>query len=102
MSVEDQIPREADVRMDQFGPALQHLPTISSKGFEVQYPLDDPLMSEQLNFFKAATMIPDPQKLKQHILSIRDECCKAFPFPCILCKFYYVTFGISTEAEGEE
>ncbi|PLW34201.1 hypothetical protein PCANC_21576 [Puccinia coronata f. sp. avenae] len=75
--------------MDQFGPALQHLPTISSKGFEVQYPLDDPLMSEQLNFFKAATMIPDPQKLKQHILSIRDECCKAFPFPCILC-FYFL------------
>ncbi|OAV89181.1 hypothetical protein PTTG_09662 [Puccinia triticina 1-1 BBBD Race 1] len=69
--------------MDRFGPALQHLPT-SAKGFEVPYPLDDPHMSEQLNFFKTATLIEDSEELKAHILAIRDECCKAFPFPCIL------------------
>ncbi|KAH9467420.1 hypothetical protein MJO29_005868 [Puccinia striiformis f. sp. tritici] len=89
MSVADQIPGEPGFKIDRFGPALQHLPTISAKGFEVPYPLDDPLMSEQLDFFKSATMIQDSQELKAHILAIRDECCKAFPFPCILC-FYFL------------
>ncbi|POW06700.1 hypothetical protein PSHT_10276 [Puccinia striiformis] len=74
MSVADQIPGEPGFKIDRFGPALQHLPTISAKGFE----------REQLDFFQICYYDQDSQELKAHILAIRDECCKAFPFPCIL------------------
>ncbi|KAA1075385.1 hypothetical protein PGT21_034581 [Puccinia graminis f. sp. tritici] len=73
---------------DQFGPAMAQMPP-SEKGIEAPYPLDDPRMSEQLTFYKAATGIQDSEKLKAHILEIRAEGCKTFPFPCILC-FYFL------------
>ncbi|KAA1130153.1 hypothetical protein PGTUg99_008731 [Puccinia graminis f. sp. tritici] len=57
---------------DQFGPAMAQMPP-SEKGIEAPYPLDDPRMSEQLTFYKAATGIQDPEKLKAHILEIRAE-----------------------------
>ncbi|WAR63780.1 hypothetical protein PtB15_17B381 [Puccinia triticina] len=79
---------KAMVGGNQFGPAMAQMP-VSEKGIEAPYPLDDPLMSGQLTFYKAATGIQDPEKLKAHILEIRAEGCKAFPFPCILC-FYFL------------
>ncbi|KAA1125358.1 hypothetical protein PGTUg99_012767 [Puccinia graminis f. sp. tritici] len=57
---------------DQFGPAMAQMPP-SEKGIEAPYPLDDPRMSEQLTFYKAATGIQDSEKLKAHILEIRAE-----------------------------
>ncbi|KAH9467414.1 hypothetical protein Pst134EA_011060 [Puccinia striiformis f. sp. tritici] len=88
MSTVKQTQAKPKVDMHQFGPAMGQMPT-SEKGIEAPYPLDDPKMSEQLTFFKAATGIHDPEKLKAHIMEIRAEGCKTFPFPCILC-FYFL------------
>jgi len=74
--------------MGQFGAAMAQMPP-SEENIEAPYPLDDPEMSEQLTFYKAATGIQEPEKLKAHILEIRAEGCKTFPFPCILC-FYFL------------
>ncbi|KAH9467428.1 hypothetical protein MJO29_005879 [Puccinia striiformis f. sp. tritici] len=88
MSSSKQTQDKPKVDMDQFGAAMGQMPA-SEKGIEAPYPLDDPKMSEQLTFFKAATGIHDPEKLKAHIHEIRTEGCKTFPFPCILC-FYFL------------
>jgi hypothetical protein len=85
MSNSKQNQDNSSVDMGQFGPAMAQMPP-SEKKIEAPYPLDDPKMSEQLTFYKAATGIQDPEKLKEHILAIRNEGCKTFPFPCILCK----------------
>ncbi|PLW10214.1 hypothetical protein PCASD_22746 [Puccinia coronata f. sp. avenae] len=73
----------SSVDMGQFGPAMAQMPTSEEK-IEAPYPLDDAHMSEQLDFYKAATGIQDPEKLKAQIYEIRTEGCKAFPFPCVL------------------
>ncbi|PLW26731.1 hypothetical protein PCASD_21006 [Puccinia coronata f. sp. avenae] len=88
MSNSKQNQDNSSVDMGQFGPAMAQMPP-SEKKIEAPYPLDDPKMSEQLTFYKAATGIQDPEKLKEHILAIRNEGCKTFPFPCILC-FYFL------------
>ncbi|PLW26732.1 hypothetical protein PCASD_20155 [Puccinia coronata f. sp. avenae] len=84
MSNSKQNPEDSSVDMSQFRSSMSHLPTSAEK-IEAPYPLEsnDPQMSEHLTFFKAATGIQDPEKLKAHILEIRAEGCKTFPFPCV-------------------
>jgi len=52
-------------------------------GIQAKYPLDDPLQSQNLEFFKKATGIQDGADLKSHIIKIRDEAYARFPYPCI-------------------
>ncbi|WAQ83580.1 hypothetical protein PtA15_4A28 [Puccinia triticina] len=72
------------IAMDQFGSGMSNMPA-SAVGIKAAYPLDDPRMKDQLEFYQAATGIRDPQELKAHLLDIRAEGCKTFPFPCVLC-----------------
>ncbi|PLW26726.1 hypothetical protein PCASD_20148 [Puccinia coronata f. sp. avenae] len=88
MSDPKQNGEKSSVDMGQFGPSMAHMPSSAEK-IDAPYPLDDPQMSEQLTFFQAATGIQDPEELKAHIFEIRNEACKAFPFPCILL-FYFL------------
>ncbi|KAH9447004.1 hypothetical protein Pst134EA_028988 [Puccinia striiformis f. sp. tritici] len=75
---------KSQVDMGQFGASMLGMPATAER-IGAAYPLDDPVMSEQLEFYKAATGIHDTQKLKAHLFEIRAEGCKTFPFPCVLC-----------------
>ncbi|PLW19199.1 hypothetical protein PCANC_10663, partial [Puccinia coronata f. sp. avenae] len=51
-------------------------------GIQAVYPLDDPLHSQSLEFFKKGTGIHDAAELKRHIMEIREQAYKHFPYPC--------------------
>ncbi|WAR62742.1 hypothetical protein PtB15_15B329 [Puccinia triticina] len=52
-------------------------------GSKPVYPLDDPSLSKQLDFFKAKTGIQDDGKLKLHLCRIQEKIYELFPFPCV-------------------
>ncbi|KAI7937085.1 hypothetical protein MJO28_015984 [Puccinia striiformis f. sp. tritici] len=57
---------KSQVDMGQFGASMLGMPATAER-IGAAYPLDDPVMSEQLEFYKAATGIHDTQKLKAHL-----------------------------------
>ncbi|KAA1090047.1 hypothetical protein PGTUg99_034636 [Puccinia graminis f. sp. tritici] len=53
------------------------------EGSKPSYPLDNPSLLDQLNFFKSKTGIEDDEKLKLHICRIQEKIYELFPFPCV-------------------
>lgn len=67
---------------DNFGIARENI-SLPLDGVKAIYPLDDLSSASQLAFFKLATGIQDSALLKSHLMEIRQEAYKCYPYPCI-------------------
>jgi hypothetical protein len=72
-------------------------------GIQAVYPLDDPLHSQSLEFFKKGTGIHDAAELKRHIMEIREQAYKHFPYPCTWgkCLYHFIWSAALRDANND-